>query len=414
MAGDSLDMSGFDDSPEMPELDSHINDSIKNAQPVDGVDSFDPGAELPKKAPKLAAPVESDLWAEPAEQESAAEDETEGQDETEGDSAEVEPALPGRKLTLQAEGGKTVDIGDGMLVPVKVDGKSMRVPVSELISNFSGKHAWDRRFSELSTEKRTFTQERNTFQQTQAKSAALIQDLHSNIAKGDTFSAIASLVQLSGLDGKVDPRAYVSEIRAALLQQAKELDAMDPAERAHREAQEEIAYSKKQLAELRGQREREQAEYTAQVEFAKEMQKNQLSMDELTSARDYLADNASRHGIDVSKLSAKDFMQHALTVREYSTAIEALSSVSPELAENPQYQDDAVKLLRAYPGTSAKELAEVLQEAFGQMRGQTVSAKAAKSPTPVAAVSKAKAKATTKRPSNKIDLSTITEEDVNW
>jgi hypothetical protein len=411
MSERSLDMSGFDDTPEMPELDSHINAKIEQAQPVDGVD--EPSAELPKRNPKLAAPVETDLWAEPTDEPAAPEQEAAGDQETEGETPEVEPALPGRKLTLQAEGGLSVDIGDGMLIPVKVDGKTMRVPVSELISNFSGKTAWDKRFSELTTEKRGFTQERQAFQQTQAKSASLIQDLHKNIASGDTFSAIASLVQLSGLDGKVDPRAYVSEIRAALLQQAKELEAMDPAERAHREAQEEIAYSKKQLAELRGQREREQAEYTAQVEFAKEMQKNQVSMEELTTARDYLVENAARHGLDVSKLSAKEFMQHALTVREYSTAIEALSSVSPELAENPQYQDDAVKLLRAYPGTSSKELAEVLQEAFGQMRGQTVSAKAAKSPTPVAAVAKAKAKMAPRR-SGGIDLSTITEEDVNW
>lgn len=46
-------------------------------------------------------------------------------------------------------------------VPVVIDGEEVKVPIQELINNYSGKQAWDKRFNELSKARKEFEEEMN-------------------------------------------------------------------------------------------------------------------------------------------------------------------------------------------------------------------------------------------------------------
>ncbi len=170
---------------------------------------------------------------------------------------------------------------------------------------------------------------------------------------------------------------------------------MSPEERGQLEAREEYEYTKQQLAQLRQQRELEQNEYVNQQSFAKKMQEHSVAVEDLQQSYDYLIAEGRTYGLDPDQVTPDQLLQHSLTVREYRTAIEALKEVSPELVENRQYQDEAVKLLRAYPGTTKEQLAEVFREAVGEKRSASVSKKVSKAPVSTPATAKARAKAGT-------------------
>jgi hypothetical protein len=336
-----------------------------------------------------------DVWSEPVEEtkpnpeQDASGQEQDGQPEQPAEK--VPPAPPVKTLKFKS-GDTLLDVPEAAMVTVKVDGKSVEVPITELMTNYSGKTAWDKRFSELTNERRSFAAERHKFSTAQQRQQKLLEDFHKSVGTGDTFGAISTLVSVAGLEGKLDPRKYVAELRTAIHEQAARMAQLSPEERAQIEAREEYEYTKKQLDELRAARDREQSEYQAQVAFAQKLSQNKLQAEDLQRGYDYLLSNGNQHGIDANTLTPDQLLNYTLSVRKFETAIGALHDVSPEVAENRQFQDEAVKLLEAYPETTKEQLAEIFREAIGQKRSDAVSKKVSKSPVSTPALGAARAK----------------------
>jgi hypothetical protein len=396
---------------DMPELDERIEAQSENLEESAGESTED---VLQKSSDRqLLSSV--DPWADTVPEPKPGKDNATPRDNDQDKPAdESQLAAPKAKTLSFKAGEQALEVPETAMVPVKVDGKTVEVPVTELMANYSGKVAWDKRFSDLTNERRSFASERQKFVGTQERSQKLLQDLHKSIGSGDTFGAIASLVAVSGLEGKIDPRKYVAELRNSLFEQAQKLAELSPEERGQLEAREEYEYTKKQLEELRQAREREQSEYQAQVGFAKKLQEHSLQAEDLQKSWDYLIEDGQKHGIDPHKLGPEDLLQYTLSVREFETAIGALKSVSDDVAENRQYQDEAVRLLRAYPGTTKEQLAEIFREAIGQKRSDAVSKKVQKAPisTPASAKAKAQAKPGTSQKSDM--LSRIVRKSDVW
>jgi hypothetical protein len=390
--------SGDNSEVEIPELDDQIEDMTEAMGLPKGEETTEDMLN-PKSDRRLLTKI--DAWSGPTpqpkqKQEAAPGDEADNADEQDPALQEVpKPVGPPVKSVSFKAGDKTFDVPESAVVSVRIDGKMVDVPVAELSTHYSGKVAWDKRFSELTNEKRTFAGERQKFLSTQSKSQNLLNEMHKSITNGDTFGAISSLVSVSGLEGKIDPRKFVSELRSAMIEQANQMAQLSPEERGQLEAREEYEYTKQQLAQLRQQRELEQNEYVNQQSFAKKMQESNVAVEDLQQSYDYLIAEGRTYGLDPDKVTPDQLLQHSLTVREYRTAIEALRDVSPELVENRQYQDEAVKLLRAYPGTTKEQLAEVFREAVGSKRSASVSKKVSKAPVSTPATAKARAKAGT-------------------
>jgi len=104
-----------------------------------------------------------------------------------GDSAE-------EIRTLKAfREGKAYEIPEDAQIKVKVAGKSEKVTLSELRDNYSGKVHYDEKFSELSEQNKTFSQEKEVYEQ----EIGLIRD---------HLGTVANLVK-SAMDGETSPTA---------------------------------------------------------------------------------------------------------------------------------------------------------------------------------------------------------------
>ena len=59
-------------------------------------------------------------------------------------------------------GEELFNVASDATFKVKVDGKSEEVPLQELINNYSGKTAWDKKFTEIGKEKKEVQFEKST------------------------------------------------------------------------------------------------------------------------------------------------------------------------------------------------------------------------------------------------------------
>ena len=66
----------------------------------------------------------------------------------EGEAGEADPKPP--RKTIKAKYADTeLDLDEEAMVPVKINGKEEMVPIKDLLGNYSGKVAWDKKFSEI-------------------------------------------------------------------------------------------------------------------------------------------------------------------------------------------------------------------------------------------------------------------------
>lgn len=162
---------------------------------------------------------------EPKTDEKTAKEET-SEEKADNDSKEAaqkeeEPAkaAENRKVLKLKDGDKEIELPLDSKLTVSVDGKEEEVSVQELRDNYSGRVAWDKKFTELSTDRKAF--EREKFQANET-----LKDLLKTSEK-DAFGLIAKIADHHG----EDPIKYVTAFRKQLMAAAEEYYKADESER---------------------------------------------------------------------------------------------------------------------------------------------------------------------------------------
>ena len=145
---------------------------------------------------------EEDEEEEPEEDEEESEDEVEEDEiEEEVKDEEEEEKKPKSKLRIKM-GDELFNIDSDATFKVKVDGKVEDVPVQELINNYSGKTAWDKKFTELGKERKqleyqigTLNEQKTMIRDQLSKVLAPLEDPEAN-----PMDSLMYLVELEGKD----------------------------------------------------------------------------------------------------------------------------------------------------------------------------------------------------------------------
>lgn len=135
-------------------------------------------------------------------------------------------------------------------VTIKVDGKPVTIKVDDLVSNYSGKTAWDRRFQELSSERKAF----------EAKSTAINKGLNQLkqklVDEGDIDGAMDLLAKIY----EQDPNALREKTLGKWMENRAKLESMSAEQREAHLARQEAENYKKQLEEFRSTQQRAELE----------------------------------------------------------------------------------------------------------------------------------------------------------
>lgn len=375
-----------------------------DAPDVGGWDSLPSVADAQTAAPEK---TETEVTASPADDTTAT---------VETQIAPPTPTVPAKatKTFSFKVGDKDVPVEETATYIAKIDGKDQPVALKDLVQNYAGKIPWERKYQELSNERKKAASEVTTFEQTRQRHAQLITNMHKSAAEGKVFDAVSSMLEMTGLDKKIDAREYVRNLRGALMEQAKQLNSMDEHQRALYEANEERDYLKSRNERLTQLREQEQAQSAFQERVAKAVQDSGATLQEYVQTRDWLVQTLKAKNGDVNQVTPEFVTNHIRDVRDYQVARDALTAIDPELIKNEKLWDQAVYFKRQNPDWTQEDLTSVFREAAEQKRSKAVSQKVAKAPVATVASVGTKPKTAPRIATKPSEFGAFTSEDLDW
>ena len=326
------------------------------------------------------------------------------------------PATPpaGKQLKFKVGDGKEVDLDETAQVEWKVDGKPTPIAIKDLLQNYSGKVAWEKRLNDVALERKQVRTEKETFSGERDRHRNLITDLHKKVGEGKMLEAVSSLVQMTGL--KVDPRQYVTQLRSKLIEQAQQLAAMSDEDRARHEINEEREYLRAQQQDWTQRQQAEQSRKAFEQRVATVIQKSGMSEDEFGETYNWIKERVAGQGGDPNQVTPEYVAEHKATKQAYETARDAIAAVEPDAIDGQVVKDEAkwdrlAALAKAHPEFTAEEFAEMYRETRKAKLAKTVSKKVNQAPTRTAATAAIKAKPKTQRGSLN---DAFTEADFEW
>lgn len=229
----------------------------------------------------------------------------------------------------------------------KVDNEELELSVQEILNNYSGKVAWDKKFSELGNEKKKYQEELETVNRYVNEFA--------EISKQDKIAGLVKLAEFVG----IDPMQYKKQLRSDLLNAYSDYLKMDEPQRAYYDQLEELNYLKSlRESELKKQQEA-QAAQARQMQFKKLQETHGIDDKRLS----YLSSELQEHfGLDVTPDNIVELHGAMTRLDRVDSALEKI---------NPAFMDDLEKitelegLLKGNPKLTDDQLLKYATKLYG-------------------------------------------------
>lgn len=267
------------------------------------------------------------------------------------EAKEDEPKKDSKKLRIRM-GDELYNIDSESTVKVKVDGQLTDVPVQELINNYSGKTAWDKKFTEIGKEKKTLEIEKSQIMSQKQELANHVQKAIAPLKDKDA-NPLDSLMYLVEISGE-DPYTAYRRIMEANLEEITSLMDMTETER-------ELHFHKKK-DELHSSIARKRQEtYTKEQAFNQAIQKvDQLrqsfnvSEDDFVDASEELEQIYADAKLDVNSITEEAIVDYASLRSHIATVKELIAPYEDNLNEQ-KYGDVVSSLARSLRDGKATE-----------------------------------------------------------
>jgi len=282
---------------------------------------------------------------------------------TKGKEKEAKEIKEAVKALKFKHGDKDLEVAADALVTVKVDGKTVEVPVQEVINRYSQQRHLDDLF-------RKHKAERQEFETSRAKMNEVVQKSHELLAqKKDLKSFMEYMSETLGVDGQQLYTDALEKIRQAV----EEESTLTPDEVRLKRLEEENQYY----------RSKAEAAKSAQVEAAK-LKETEGKIQEVMSSfemqkKDFVQayDDLVTNGFDPNQITPEQVGKYWDNMRLVKTIESKLVEVNPELAGN---YEEVEKLAHLAIQTDANraEIEEVINQLYANDSAKKLSKKITK------------------------------------
>lgn len=349
-------------NPTGPERDV-VNTDAQDVSSGAGVTSFDELESIDKgivdtrkSELKTEAKAKDELQAETGTKKEAVETVTE--------ETKVPEITKQDFKTLKLRNGETdLDLRLDSLVPIKVDGKLEKVQLQDLLSNYSGKVAWDKKFTEVDKVRQQALQDLKTVKQAETE----IAELHKLTTEGKAHEAIYRIAELMG----ANPINVLNDLRQQFLTQLG-LEDVIPEEYQARLVEEERDYYKSKL-------ERESQKYQNEAQ----LKNTETRMNDVIEKFGMTADQFAEVYYNMRETEPTRSLEPEDVAIEYANreAMKYISGVINEVNPNltSQEQADAYKHIRYFventSGVTHDDIFELASSVYGNAHAKSVSKK---------------------------------------
>ncbi len=312
--------------------------------------------------------------------------------ETEGEEVESESEAESENAVLTGKSGEEdYEIPNDLSVKVKVDGEEKEVKLSELMENYSGQQVWDKKFTELNSERETFEGERTAYHDNAKKFEELVNE-------GKAQEALDIIFESAGLDKNRFVNAYVSQLAPTI---SKYLE-LTPAEREQQEATQQSDYYKDQLEKLKHNHTVEKDSKVLREQITNVLETRKIDSARFEELQKELIQFSEQGQLAREKITPEYVGQYHEMILQDELARDVLESLKPELSKDKASFDYLISLQKNNPGISKDDLTKKAKSAFIKETSEKVVARVKKN----SKATKAKKLSKTSR-SKKVKQSTV-------
>ena len=300
--------------------------------------------------------------SEDGEEEESEEESEEIEEEVEDVEEKKEDKKDSKKLRMRM-GEELFNVDSDASFKVKVDGENVDVPLQELINNYSGKTAWDKKFTDLGKEKKAFESQVGQFK-------SKISEIEGTIAKviaplkqkdGNPLDSLLYLVEMSG----EDPYNAYRRIMESNLDELGKLYDMSETER-------ELYFHKKKdelytnVAKKRHEKTQKEQVFNQTVQKVDSLRQSlNVTEDQYVEASDELEGIFEDSGLDVNDITHEAIVDYASLKPHIATVKELIEPFEENISEE-KYGDVVAELSRYLRDGKAdkKTIQEILKRNF--------------------------------------------------
>ena len=308
-------------------------------------------------APKAEAKSEeAEATEEAPEQEAKAEEKPVEEEKSKAELKAEAKRIAKIKLKM---GDKNLEITSDAMIPVKVDGKTIEVPVADVLSSYSSKSQRDREFHQFNSEKKSFETQRQKLGDVVNKSYELLSQ------KQDLRGFIEYMSEALGVDGQKLYSDAVEKIRQTVEQDS----ALSPEERQLKQLQEENKFYRSKAEAQRTAEAKAKELKTLETQVSELM--TQSGMDKATFVKAY--DDLVSTGIEAKDVTPQMVQKFYSNQRTIETIETRLKDINPEAANEETIERLATLAIQT--GANATEIQEVIDSLYGNVAEKKLSKK---------------------------------------
>lgn len=277
-------------------------------------------------------------------------------DEQKQEAANKAAIEKARKIIKAKLNDSEIDLDEESLVPVKINGKEELVPVKDLMSNYSGKVAWDKRFTEQSKREKHISS-------LEAKANQAIQSFKTAIEEQDPTLRMFKMSQMAG----VDPITYRQKFFDDNINLLEKWYAMSDDERKADALAYEAQYHKYRADTLERDTKQQQAQRELQHKLHSLRASHNISEEDYSSIEDQVKQAVSNKALDESYLQPEKIIETIQKDQLWKAVDMALQDL--DLPWNEQERgENILKLVENSHslGFKPEEMAAMVVEVWGQ------------------------------------------------
>lgn len=280
--------------------------------------------------------------------------------EVKGEKKELEKPLTPAKLLKLKNGEAELDVAADALVPVKIDGKVIEVPLQEAINRYSQQSHLDKLYKTYKSEKDSFEKQR------EAMSTALNKSYDYLVNQKDLRGFLDYIGEAMG----VDSDQLYQETVGNLQKQVEEMSQLSPEERKIRELEQEVTrFRSRKEAEANAQKE---AKSRAELESHVTKVMDNHGMDKAALVKAW--DDLTSLGHDPNEITPEFLGAYHANTLKIQAVESKLAEVSPELAQNMEIVETLATHAIQTDATS-EEIAAVIEQLYGEAPEKKLSKK---------------------------------------
>lgn len=266
------------------------------------------------------------------------------------------------KRILAKQGENDVELYANAKFKHKVDGKEVDVELQELLNNYSGKISYDKKFQELSSQRKDFEGYKSQYDTEISQINGYINNFAQKLKNNDAMGALEYFAEFAGMK----PHEFRRELLNQIAPQIDRIRDMSPDQLRAEELELQNAYLQQQQESVQQRLKQEQAVKDLEVEIANVQEAHGISDVDFKQSYEDLIE----YGYE-GQITPAVVAEYYLTSQAFNKAESILSNISPVLASENHIVETFQKVIMQNPNFDDNDLIDIVQDVYGDFIKQT-------------------------------------------